>query len=130
MAVARTYLPLTPAEVRHLAEHRHTPTGELVGVAVAPGADEDVEYAAWLAAVTLAESAVVDAPARRVVAAADLDLGVLSPAPGPEPTAVRVTGPIDLRRIVAFHVDEEIGGGAEDLLWYDVTELPAVAALL
>ena len=35
------------------------------------------------------------------------------------------------RQVVAFHVDEEPGGtGTTDLLWYDVTELDDVRALV
>jgi hypothetical protein len=157
--IARTYLPLTPADVAGLVAARELPAGARVGIAVAPGTDEAGEYAAWLAAAALARSeasqgdqspgqpsaafavggAGSDAVDRdavgaeghlRVIASADLDVAVLSPAPGSAPTAVRIEGIVPLRRLVAFHVDEHVGGADADLLWYDVTELDALRALV
>ncbi|QIM21398.1 hypothetical protein G7075_10145 [Phycicoccus sp. HDW14] len=47
------------------------------------------------------------------------------------PSRVEVGSPVARSRVVSFHVDEEPGGtGTADLLWYDVTELEAVRALL
>jgi hypothetical protein len=44
---------------------------------------------------------------------------------------VEVTGQVALRDIVSFHIDEEPGAdGADDLLWYDATELDEVARLV
>ncbi len=127
--VARTYLPLTAADVAVLAETREVPAGAIVGIAVAPGTDEAGEYAAWLAAAALARSRGA-AAALRVIASTDLDLALLAPAPGAAPTPVRIEGSLALRRFVAFHVDETVGGAESDLLWYDVTELAELLALL
>jgi len=42
-----------------------------------------------------------------------------------------VSAPVERRRIVSFHVDEEPGSTEPtDLLWYDVTELADVQALV
>jgi hypothetical protein len=42
-----------------------------------------------------------------------------------------VSEPVPLRRVVAFHVDENAGDeGTSDLLWYDATELDEVLRLL
>jgi hypothetical protein len=47
------------------------------------------------------------------------------------PSRVEVSAPVELRRVVSFHVDEEPGATEPtDLLWYDVTELAAVRDLV
>ena len=64
--------------------------------------------------------------------AADVDPGTVS-ADGTRESlaAVTVSGPVPLRQVVSFHVDEEAGDqGMEDLLWYDATELDEVLRLL
>ena len=47
------------------------------------------------------------------------------------PSRVEVSAPVERRRIVSFHVDEEPGmTEPTDLLWYDVTELADVRGLV
>ena len=145
MPVARTYLPLSPTDLQALADDRELAAGA-VGVAVGPGAGEEAEYAAWLAAAELAadrvarteDSAIGSASAggssevvmRRVIASADLDVAGLVPPVSAAPTAITVSGAVPLKRIVSFHVDERVGSGVEDLLWFDVSELDEVLALV
>ena len=143
MPVARTYLPLSPTDLQALADDRELAAGA-VGVAVGPGGGEEAEYAAWLAAAELAGDRVAGAMAggslaggdgqtgrdRRVIASADVDLARLEPAVGVQPSAVTVSGSVPLKRIVSFHVDESVGSGIEDLLWFDVSELDEVLALV
>jgi hypothetical protein len=42
---------------------------------------------------------------------------------------VSISEPVGLKQIASFHVDGN-SSQDEDLLWYDVTELPVVLALL
>ena len=146
MTQTRIYLPLTAADVQTLVR-----SGEVVpsgAYAVTPalrsqlpsGHEEECEHLAMTDA-TAAAGALRDARAgdarpdgggRRVVAAADVDAAavVVTPArPGTPRSAVALQGPVALRRIVSFHLDEG-PGGEEDLLWYDVTELDEVSRLL
>ncbi|WP_371814234.1 hypothetical protein [Phycicoccus sp. HDW14] len=92
--------------------------------------EEELEHDAWVAATEEATSRA--AGARRVVASADVDAAVVAvPERADVPSRVEVGSPVARSRVVSFHVDEEPGGtGTADLLWYDVTELEAVRALL
>ena len=56
---------------------------------------------------------------------------VVHPTSPDVPSRVEVAAPVERRRIVSFHVDE-VAGSTEptDLLWYDVTELADVRALV
>ena len=69
---------------------------------------------------------------RRVVASADVDAAtVVHPTAADTASRVELSAPVDLRRIVSFHVDEEPGAtDPTDLLWYDVTELADVRGLV
>jgi hypothetical protein len=126
MPLARAYLPATLDDLDTLAATRSLPVTS--GVAVAPGAPELMEHLAWVAAAERA--AEVAGEGRRVVVSADVDTAAVTPAPGAEPTAVTLVTPVPLKRVVSLHVDEEPGSGLGDLLWYDVTELDQVRALL
>jgi hypothetical protein len=42
---------------------------------------------------------------------------------------VSISDSVALKRIASFHVDGDVSQD-DDLLWYDVTELPVVLALL
>ncbi|HEY7717623.1 MAG TPA: hypothetical protein VH915_02610, partial [Pedococcus sp.] len=147
MSQTRVYLPLSGEGVRALARDRALPAPPLAGFAVTSrleralpaGDEEEWEYAALCEAVEAA-TALRAAPAdRRVVAAADVDpewvadLTSAAPAGGDGDealAAVRVTEQVALRHVVSFHIDEGPGAdGADDLLWYDVTELDEVARL-
>lgn len=136
MPTVRVYLPLDPATLSTLRD-----TGELGPAPVSGHAalahssratigndDEEREYAAWSAA---ASDAADRAPegTRRVVASADVDAAVVERASADD-TAVELHGVVALPRVASFHVDEEPGGDVADLLWYDVTELDEVLALL
>jgi hypothetical protein len=137
--LTRVYLPLTPADLTALAEGRAVGPAPRAAHAVTPALgkpglvtdEEELEHAAWVAA---AEEAIVPAATaarRRVVAAADVDAAVVVHPTSPDvPSRVELAAPVERRRIVSFHVDEEPGcSEPTDLLWYDVTELAAVRAL-
>jgi hypothetical protein len=140
MPLTRVYLPLTPADLTGLAEGR--PLGPVPRNAHAvtpslgkPGLvtdEEELEHAAWVAATEEAIAAPGSAPRRRVIAAADVDAAIVVHPTSPDvPSRVEVAAPVERRRIVSFHVDE-VAGSTEptDLLWYDVTELADVRALV
>jgi hypothetical protein len=99
----------------------------------APGLDLDgLEYAAFSDAVRAA-SALRSAPAdRRVVVSADADPGWVVPREGTPISKVVLTSAIPLSRVASFHVDDDVTAGADEeadeLLWYDVTELDDVRA--
>ncbi len=139
MPLTRVYLALTPADLDALAEegtlggsprraHAVTPA---LGT---PGLTTDVEQLEHLAWVAAAEEAGRGAAAgtRRVVAAADVEVEAVRHPTSPDvPSRVEVTEPVSRRQVVSFHVDEEPdAGGTGDLLWYDVTELDDVRALV
>lgn len=136
MPLVRVYLPLDPASLtalRHSGEVGPAPVA--AHSAIAPSArpgigndDEEREYAAWSAA---AVDAAVRAAGggRRVIASADVDAAVVQRA-NDDGTAVELDAVIALPRIASFHIDEEPGSDVADLLWYDVTELDDVIALL
>jgi len=136
MPIVRVYLPLDPASLSTLRD-----SGELGPAPVAGHAalthssragigndDEEREYAAWSAAATDAADRAPEGT-RRVVASADVDSAVVERAAADD-TAVELDGVVALPRIASFHIDEEPGGDVADLLWYDVTELDEVIALL
>lgn len=138
MALARTYLPLTPADVAALAADGNLPAGHR-GSAVTdsvrsaePSAGTELwEHSALLAAIDLADD--LEAAARVVIAAADIDPSALSVVDG---ATVVVGAPVPLRRIASFLVGEGNGGartgsarGTGELSWYDVTELAEVSRL-
>ena len=67
---------------------------------------------------------------RRVVASADVDTAVVSRRDGAaDVTEVELDAVVALSRVASFHIDEQPGGDAADLLWYDVTELDDVITL-
>ena len=69
---------------------------------------------------------------RRIVAAADVSSDCVGPAALAESaveSAVSITDSVALKRIASFHVGDDASAD-DDLLWYDVTELPVVLALL
>ncbi len=140
MPLARIYLPLTSADLADLADGRPVGPAPLDAHAVTPSLgrtglvvdEEELEHAAWVAATREASGLTRGGAVRRVVAAADVDAAlVLHPTAADVPSRVQVSAPIERRRIVSFHVDEEAGDTEPtDLLWYDVTELADVRALV
>jgi hypothetical protein len=99
----------------------------------APGLDvEDLEYAAFSDAVEAAGSLRAAPADRRVVASADADAAWVAPREGNPVTKVVLTATVPLSRVASFHVDDEVTAGvdeeADELLWYDVTELDDVRA--
>jgi hypothetical protein len=140
MPLTRVYLALSSSDLAALAEGGSVGPVPVGAHAVTPALgrpglvtdEEELEHAAWLAAVEEAGARTEGGSRRRVVAAADVDASTVvhQTSPG-EPSQVELSAPVDLRRIVSFHVDEDPGGSdATDLLWYDVTELADVRALV
>ncbi|GAA4408467.1 hypothetical protein GCM10023168_25910 [Fodinibacter luteus] len=140
MPLARVYLPLTSADLAALADGEPLGPAPLDAHAVTPALgrpglvtdEEELEHAAWVAATLEAVGLTEGGIRRRVVAAADVDAStVLHPTSPDVPSRVRLSAPVDRRRVVSFHVDEEPGASEPtDLLWYDVTELAQVRALV
>ena len=140
MPLTRVYLPLTPDDLTALAEGRALGPAPRRAHAVTPALgkpglvtdEEELEHAAWVAAAAEAVQPDGAPPRRRVIAAADVDAAiVLHPTSPDVPSRVEVSAPVERRRIVSFHVDEEPGcTEPTDLLWYDVTELADVRALV
>ena len=136
MPMVRVYVPLDPAVLEDLRGR-----GEIGPVPVrahaapaGPGSssakdDEEREYAAWSAAAAAAAERAGQGR-RRVVASADVDTAVVSRRDGAaDVTEVELDAVVALSRVASFHIDEQPGGDAADLLWYDVTELDDVITL-
>jgi hypothetical protein len=144
--VVRVYVPLGRDGLEELAASGSLPAGPgtpRVAYAVtpaleasAPGHDvEDLEYAAFSDAVAAAGALRAAPGHRRVVAAADADAASVVPREGRPVSRVVVTAPLPLSRVASFHVDDEVSVGvpddeADELLWYDVTELDDVRTFL
>lgn len=141
MPVVRVYVPLGRAGLGELATsgslaagpgsprtaYAVTPALEEAG----PGLDvEDLEYAAFSDAVEAAAGLRSGPSDRRVVAAADADPTWVAPRQGGPVSSVVLTAPVPLARVASFHVDDQVTVGvdeeADELLWYDVTELDDV----
>jgi hypothetical protein len=103
--------------------------------AAAPTAGQDEwEYTALNDAAHLSASLLTSGERRRIVAAADVTPDLVGSAPGNSTvkSAVSISDSVALKRIASFHVGDGATDGSEDdeLLWYDVTELPVILALL
>lgn len=132
----RVFVPLTPAvleELRRRGEVGPVPVSAHAaleaGGASSGKDDEDREYAAWSAAAADAAQRT-RGTGRRVIASADVDSAVVRRQGGDGSTAVELDALVVLSRIASFHIDEQPGGDTADLLWYDVTELDDVIALV
>ncbi len=140
MPSTRVYLALDPEQLTTLAEGGAAGPAPLPAHAVTtalgkPGLitdQEELEHLAWLSAVEDAAQHSAAGSVRRVVAAADVDSAdVRVPTPSDRASRVEVTVPVERRWVVSFHVDEDPGAtDATDLLWFDVTELDEVRALV
>lgn len=136
MPMVRVYLPLDSAALDGLRRTGEVGPAPVVGHAAVPGStrpglgndDEEREYAAWSAAAGDAAERAGQGE-RRVVASADVDAAVVLPVTEGG-TAVELDSIVGLPRIASFHIDEQPGGEVADLLWYDVTELDDVIALI
>lgn len=140
MPLTRVYLALTPADLDALAGGRPVGPAPRAAHAVTtalgrPGLttdEEELEHAAWLAAAEEAADGTGGGRRRRVIGSADVDSAtVVRPTRSDVPSRVELSAPLERRRFVSFHLDEEPGAtGVADLLWYDVTELDDVRALV
>lgn len=159
MPVVRVYLPLSRGDLDELAAAGALTAGPAhprAAYAVtadleraAPGLDvDDLEYSAFCHAVDAAASARGSAGDRRVVASADADPSWVEPSAAAGQSnprsAVLLTASLPLSRVASLHIDEHAAehpdGNADsegnesaeggELLWYDVTEIGEVQALL
>ena len=141
MTSTRIYIPLNASGLRSLDADRALGRAPFLAYAVtaavrasAPGAGRDQwEYTALSDATRSSAARLTSGESRRIVAAADVPADVVGPAaPGSsiDESAVSVTESIALNRIASFHVDGDNSDEDDELLWYDVTELPAILAIL
>jgi len=138
--MTRIYIPLNASGLRSLSTD-----GVVAGMPFAahavtqamrdsdPSAAEDEqEYAALNDAAQTSAAMLTAGESRRIVAAADVSsdfVGSAEPGDSDVESAVSISCSVALKRIASFHVDGEAAHD-DDLLWYDVTELPVVLALL
>ena len=105
--MTRIYVPATLAELAAWYA-----AGEVPATAdrlVAPGVDEESEYAALVGAADASE-AMLDGPGRRVVVVAE---------------PMRAEGAVPMRDVVAVHVDsDDEHDPDDDLAWYATQEIP------
>jgi hypothetical protein len=139
MSLTRIYLPLNAARLRELAQSRVVGPVPLAAHGVTDGVrsadptgdEEEWEYVALGEAAEASAAGLPPGERRRVVAAADVEDSWVSAADGGAPaSAVTVSQPVPMQRIASFHVDENDVADDDELLWYDVTELPALLDLL
>ena len=147
MTLIRIYIPLNASGLRSLhADGVVTGTRFVAHAdtdavrASAPLAGEDGwEYSALSDAVLRSAGLLTPGEKRRIVAAADVEPELVGPAvPGDfeavgdfmDESAVVILGSVALSRIASFHVDADNASEDDELLWYDVTELPVILALL
>ena len=137
----RIYVPLNASMLRRLDKDRALTKAPILAYAVteavraaarAAGQDE-WEYTALSDAARSSAALLTSRESRRIVAAADVAPEVVGP-PAPEnaidESAVSITESVALNWIASFHVDDDNSTEDDELLWYDVTELPAILALL
>ena len=138
--MTRIYIPLNASGLRSLSADGAIQAAPLPAHAVtqamrdsAPNAAEDEwEYAALNDAARTSAALLTPGESHRLVAAADVSSDLVGPAE-PEDSevesAVSISESVALKRIASLHVGEDDSDDG-DLLWYDVTELPVVLALL
>ena len=138
--LTRIYIPLNASGLRSLAAQGALDGAPFLAHAVteavrtsAPTAGQDGwEYAALNDAAEASASLLTSGERRSIVAAADVSPALVSshsPADSAVGSAVSISDSVALKRIASFHVDDP-DSEDEALLWYDVTELPVVLALL
>jgi len=140
MTMTRVYVPLNASGLRNLNADRALRGAPFLAFAVtvavrasAPIASQDEwEYTA-LSDATRASAALLTAgESRRAVVAADVTEDLVGPAvpDSIDDSAVSISDPIELKWIASIHIDGENASEDDELLWYDVTELPVILALL
>lgn len=144
MTLSRIYIPLNAAGLRSLDTDRTIAGAPLRAHAVtkamrasAPTAAQDEwEYAALNDAAQSSVWLLTSGERRRIVAAADVDadlVGIVDSVVSGESrvdSAVLILDSVALKRIASFHVDAADAAEDDELLWYDVTELPVILAFL
>jgi hypothetical protein len=117
----RVYLPSTLPALADALRSGLVGPAPLTGFAVTPGLreayasgdDEELEYAAMTAAARASLrllAALVDAPPRRVVLAADIPDPSVKRADGDAPGAVSVIEPVPVAWVASGHVDDADAG--------------------
>lgn len=141
MTLTRIYIPLNASGLRSLSTDRalggapflaHAVTEAVRASAPTAGRDE-LEYAALSDAAQSSVSLLTSGECRRIVAAADVTpdlVGSAAPADSTVESAVSISDSVALKRIASLHVDDDDASEDDELLWYDVTELPVILALL
>ena len=138
--MTRIYLPLSASGLRSLSTHGAVEGAPLPAHAVTQamraanptGAQDEWEYAALNDAAQTSGALLAAGESRRIVAAADVSSDLVcsaEPDDSDVESAVSISEAVALKRIASFHVDGDALQD-DDLLWYDVTELPVVLALL
>ena len=141
MTLTRIYIPLNVSGLRSLDSDREVTGAPFLACAVteavrvsAPTAGQDEwEYTALNDAVQSSAALLTSGESRRIVAAADVTPNLVGPAAPADSTvesAVSISESVALKRIASFHVDDDDASEDDELLWYDVTELPVILALL
>jgi hypothetical protein len=139
--LTRIYIPLNASGLRSLSTDgavQGVPfTAHAVTAALresAPTAPQDEwEYAALNDAAETSGAMLTVGESRRIVAAADVSsdcVGSAEPGDSDVESAVSISDSVELKRIASIHVDGDAAQDDDDLLWFDVTELPVVLALL
>ena len=138
--MTRIYIPLNASGLRSLNADgavqgapfpAHAVTDALMASAPTAAQDE-LEYTALNDAAQPSGALLPAGESRRIVAAADVSSDLVGPAElgdSDVESAVSISDPVPLKRIASIHVDGDVSQD-DDLLWYDVTELPVVLALL
>lgn len=125
----RVYVPMLLAELGEVAVAGRLPerapfaVTDAVRALDATADEEDLEFEAMCQALDAARAL---GAGRRVVASAD----VPDASGTGEDARLDAAVTVALADVVSFHVEEdegEVGAGYDDLLWYDVTELPQLA---
>lgn len=141
MTLTRIYIPLNASGLRSLDADRAVAGAPFLAFAVtdevriaAPTAGQDAwEYVALSDAALCSAALLASGETRRVVAAADVApelVGSAAPGDDIDASAVSILDSVALKRIASFHVDDDDASEDDELLWYDVTELPVILALL
>jgi NTE family protein len=138
--MTRIYIPLNASGLRSLSTDGALGGAPFPAHAVTPAmlastpnaAQDELEYAALNDAARTSATLLTAGERRRIVAAADVSSECVGPAEPDDSdveSAVSIDDAVVLKRIASFHVDGDASRD-DDLLWYDVTELPVVLALL
>jgi hypothetical protein len=141
MTLTRIYIPLNASGLLDLDGQKFVAGAPFLAFAVtdavriaAPTAGQDGwEYVALSDAALRSAAILGPGEKRRIVAAADIApevVGSAAPGDGIDASAVSILDSVALKRIASFHIDDDDASEDDELLWYDVTELPVILALL